>query len=119
MALEIQSVAKEGVNWLVLKGDLSSEASPKLKEAALVYLTDDPSPLILDMAEVPYIDSSGLGALIYLHKNWRERRRKMLLYNPSPLVKKFLATTGLLRVFRVAGTPQEVAEAVSEVEKQP
>jgi hypothetical protein len=41
----------------------------------------------------------------------------MLLYNPSPLVKKFLATTGLLRVFWVASTPQEVAEAVSEVEK--
>lgn len=98
--MEITTSTRDSDIWLHLRGDLNREAVPRLKDAVAPLVGETLPPLYLDLAEVPYLDSSGLGTLLYIHKTWKSHGQRMVLANLSPLVKKFLSTTGLLRHFQ-------------------
>lgn len=86
-------------------------------EAVLEYVEAEPRSLFLDMAEVSSIDSSGLGALIFIHKTWGKQGQELFLIKLSPMVKKFFRTTGLLGHFRCVDSVEQSME--SQIEKTP
>jgi len=57
--------------------------------------------LDLDLSSVTFLDSSGLGALISLHKTMRSRNGTVRLINPAPNVRQILELTRLHRVFEI------------------
>jgi len=57
--------------------------------------------LDLDLSEVTFLDSSGLGALISLNKTLRLRKGMMRLLNPAPNVRQLLELTRLDHVFEI------------------
>lgn len=57
--------------------------------------------LELDLSALTFLDSSGLGALISLHKTLRSRNGTMRLLKPGPNVQQILELTRLHRVFEV------------------
>ena len=69
---------------------------------------ENPPTFFIDMAEVSYLDSSGLGALIFIHKTWTKQSQVMYLLNLSPMVKKFFTTTGLLGHFQYLDSNDEL-----------
>jgi anti-sigma B factor antagonist len=62
----------------------------------------DGTPVTVDMREVEFIDSSGLGALISLRRHLGEGRA-LTLANPSRFVAKVLRLTRLDRALPVEG----------------
>ena len=57
--------------------------------------------LELDLAAMTFLDSSGLGTLISLHKAMRTQNGTVRLVNPSPSVRQILELTRLHRVFEI------------------
>ena len=57
--------------------------------------------LDLDLSAMTFLDSSGLGTLISLHKTLRSRNGTVRLFKPSPNVQQILELTRLHRVFEI------------------
>ena len=57
---------------------------------------------ILDLADLNYISSAGIGALMVLLQQLRRRQGDMVLLAPSPKVFKVLDLLGFTRVFQIA-----------------
>ena len=61
---------------------------------------DEFNNVLLDMADLQFVDSSGLGALLGLRKRLSDRG-KIVLCNLQPAVAKIFGLTGLDRIFKV------------------
>ena len=57
--------------------------------------------LDIDMSQLTFLDSSGLGTLISLHKTLRSRNGSVRLLKPAPNVQQILELTRLHRVFEI------------------
>lgn len=57
--------------------------------------------LDLDLSALTFLDSSGLGTLVSLHKTLRSRNGTVRLIKPAPNVRQILELTRLDRVFEI------------------
>ncbi|HOO55655.1 MAG TPA: STAS domain-containing protein [bacterium] len=71
--------------------------------------------LILNLLEVDYIDSTGLGILIGIKRRTSENNGKMVLVLVSERISKLFEITGLSNIFVIKSSIQE---AVEELQKQ-
>ena len=58
----------------------------------------------LDLSQTTFVDSSGLGALISLHKTATSQQGKLLLFNPQPAIQQVLELTRLDGLFQIVKT---------------
>jgi anti-sigma B factor antagonist len=66
--------------------------------------------VLVNMADVPFIDSTGLGVLASKYVTLHKRNGRLKLCNISPRTRRVLETTKLVRVFEIFASE---AEAVS------
>lgn len=77
-----------GVEVIHLNGDFDLDNSPPVKEA-IQSVAAAKKNVVIDMAEVNYIDSSGISLLISTHKSFLENGRKLAL---SGVTRKCMRT---------------------------
>ncbi len=70
-------------------------------------LNGNHGPLVLDLAGVPFMDSTGLGALIAIRNAANARGRDVRLRAVRPRIAKVLGVTGLSDEFDVAPPDDE------------
>ena len=91
----------EGHVTVTVRGELDAFSQPELR-GPLMQLIDDGFTVDIDMADVAFIDSSGLGVLIAAWKACDLTGRGVAVLNPSPAVHRLLEITGQLERFSVA-----------------
>lgn len=74
-----------------------------IRDQIRAALPADCKYLDLDLSGLTFLDSSGLGALISLHKTMRSRNGTLRLIKPAPSVQQVLELTRLHRVFEIIG----------------
>jgi len=84
---------------LVLKGDLDLHTGAQLAELATPYAGRD---LLMDLSEVEFVDSSGLNALLWLHRRSAACGGSLVVGPVSPNVEKVFQMTGVLEYLRQA-----------------
>ena len=99
--MEINLRTSESVTILDLKGNLTIGAEEVLGEMINEVVKDGQKLLLVNMAEVPFIDSSGIGALIKSFSRVKTEGGKLKLLNPSRTARQLLSITGLLSVFEI------------------
>ena len=105
MSMNIDSkLNNENGFWDVsLQGELDVSTADNLKEP-LHHLADEK---ILDMKinleNLDYIDSTGLGAMIGVLKKLKTDNKEIYIINPKSNVKKIFTITGLDKIFKVEG----------------
>jgi anti-sigma B factor antagonist len=57
---------------------------------------------VVDMADLDYISSAGLGILLSAHKRLQDSGQQMTLKNMNPHIRRILQISGLDKVFAVA-----------------
>jgi len=62
----------------------------------------------IDLSDVAYIDSSGLGAFLSVIKEIRNNDGKMLLFNLSESVRKILNLTRLTSFFDISESAEQI-----------
>jgi len=75
----------------------------------------DKTNLIIDLNEVRFIDSSGLGVLVSGFKNASARNGVLLLCSMQPQVKSMFELTRLHRVFDIYATSDEALISLKDV----
>jgi anti-sigma B factor antagonist len=84
-----------------LHGELDAATLPRLVEVFDVA-AGYPGELVLDLADLAFIDSVGLGALIRFRNRRAGPYHDLMLRDPQLRVRRILAVTGLDRVFPVS-----------------
>lgn len=69
---------------------------------------------VIDMGNVKYINSSGIGVLITLLTKFRNQDGELFIVNPSGHIKKLLVITKLMAIFKVADTVEEALNQLKE-----
>jgi anti-sigma B factor antagonist len=97
--MEINLRTNGTVTILDLKGNLTIGAEEELNRVITQVVTDGQKHLLVNMAEVPFIDSSGIGGLIKSFSRVKGEGGKLKLLNPTHTARQLLSITGLLSVF--------------------
>jgi anti-sigma B factor antagonist len=99
---------------LDLTGDITLFNSPEIRKALIDQLREQRvSHLIVNMLDVPYVDSSGVASLVEGLKISRDLKSRFALYGLSKSARTVLELTHLLRIFEVHQTEQEALDAPS------
>ena len=92
----------DGVTVVDLSGRLMlGDGSSLLRETIKNLVSSDKKKILLNLAEVSYIDSSGLGALVSGYTTVRGQQGQLKLVNLTNKVHDLLQITKLLTVFEV------------------
>ena len=90
------------VHAIRLKGQLKlGDPVDELRSTLDDIITDSSFSVVLNMAEVPMADSSGVGVLVRYQSMLKQKGGALKLVNPSKLVTQTLKILGLLSVFEV------------------
>ena len=114
MDLNILNKQIGAVSVVALKGRIVlGEGSSALRERIKSLVGDGKKKIVLNMANVTYIDSAGLGTLVAAHISVKKQGTTLLLSDLGNKFHEVLQITRLLTVFSVYATE---AEAVSSLE---
>ena len=109
MSLEIKLKLDENKNnWIIIpEGEIDIYTSPKFKQKVLDAFDENPHDLLLDFIKLEYMDSTGLGSLIYILKKVKEKDKKIYIENIKPNIKKLFDITKLDKLFIIRGEDSE------------
>ncbi len=87
---------REDSRWtLTLLGELDVASAPQLRERVLELCGEDATEVVLDMARLSFIDSSGLNALLRLKDACEQRGCAFYLTPGTPPVERLFDITRL------------------------
>ncbi|SRR6266487_875289 len=92
---------KNRPNVLPLEGEIDLHVSPNVTASLQMMIEKKPKQLIVDLARVTYIDSSGLAALIEGMQNVQEYGAKFALTGLQEPVRTIFEIARLDQVFRI------------------
>ena len=102
MALKMTDREVNGITVVAMDGRIVlGEESGALRERIKSLLNDKKTKIVLDMGNVTYIDSAGLGTLVATYHSARQQGAAMKLVNLGQKFREVLQVTKLLTVFEV------------------
>ena len=105
MALKITNRQVDGVGVVELSGRIVlGEESNAMREQIKGMLAAGQKKIVLNLADVSYIDSAGLGALVAAHHSARTQGASLKLAHLGQKFQETLQVTKLLTVFEVHDT---------------
>jgi len=109
--LEIETKTQDGVKVVKLKGRLSmGPALDRFNATMTELLGEGHNRIILDLEEVPTIDSSGIGMLVRFLTTTKQSGGAIRLLKPSKFTVQTFKMVGLLNLFV---TFEELPQAVA------
>jgi len=101
---------QEGEKLIVsVNGDIDAYHSGDFKKNIREKLESvNANIIVLDMSNVAYIDSAGLGSLVALLKDVRTKGKEFVLASLKPNVKRIFEMTRLDKVFKIVDTLEEI-----------
>jgi anti-sigma B factor antagonist len=96
------TTARDGtVQLFRLSGSLDVATSPTLRAALLDAAEREDHAIVVDLSQLEFLDSTGLGALIGAHRRAAERKGSLRVVTPEGQILRLLRITGLLAVLHV------------------
>ncbi|AXU25984.1 TPA: STAS domain-containing protein [Clostridioides difficile] len=90
--------------WNVcLDGELDVSTADKLKEHLHGLIEKNMLDVKINLKDLDYIDSTGLGAMIGVLKKLKINEKEIYIVNPKSNVRKIFTITGLDKIFKVEG----------------
>jgi len=112
MAFEISTREREGVTILDLDGRLTvGQGASALRDAVSQLVADGRKSIVLNMARVDYVDSTGLGALVMCATSLRKTGGSVKLVNLNRRNIELLVMTKLATVFEIFTDEQDAVNS--------
>ncbi|MCB1145638.1 MAG: STAS domain-containing protein [Leptospiraceae bacterium] len=93
---------------LQVEGDVDLYNVGELKSAIFKKVEDEVESLIIDMSGVPYMDSSGVGALVAGQKRMRSNGGKFAILNVQQDVLSILQLASLDKFFTIYESEEDL-----------
>lgn len=87
-----------GVTILDLEGRLTFTAGAEMGRRVQALLVGGTTQLVLNLEDVSYVDSAGLGAMVEAFTVARHKAVRLKLLNPTERTRHLLEITGLARI---------------------
>ncbi len=91
----------EGIDIVALAGRLVMADVPQVRQKLLATVEQGNGKLVLDLADVGFMDSSGLSVLVSVFKAARLKNGDVVLLHLSPTVRSLIELTRLQQVFAI------------------
>lgn len=91
----------DGPTVAVVTGEVDLYTAPRLREALDEAIGNGEAHLVVDLAELDFIDSTGLGVLVGALKQARQSGGDLVLRNPTRSTFKILEIAGLTKLFTI------------------
>jgi anti-sigma B factor antagonist len=95
-----------------VKGEMDLFNSSKLKDVVKALIDRNVRDFVVNLEALEYMDSSGIGALLWVYSELRKRGLALLITNPRGSVKRVIELTKLNGYLPIAAG---LAEAVSRL----
>ena len=95
---------------VVLSGDVDLHQSPNLHARLVEIAGERPKRLMLDLTDVPYMDSSGVGTLVEVFRRVSAYNGKMVLFGLNSRVRSVFEITKLDRFFTICESEEQAVE---------
>jgi anti-sigma B factor antagonist len=105
--MEIRMREQDGVAILSLSGRLDLASGATLKEHFKRLAEKETAQVHLNLGEVEFINSSGLGALVSIMKEVRLMKGRLTLSNLASYVQEIFEITQLSHIFEIYSTEDE------------
>jgi len=99
--LELILDGKDETLTIRIIGELVATTCPALRDVVTDSISRQPKKIILDMSQVPFIDTSGLGVLVGLRATLKSQKIAFEVANPSDRVINVFRLTRLDSVFGI------------------
>jgi anti-sigma B factor antagonist len=96
--LNLETVKTPEETVVHCSGRITSTTSGTL-QGAVRALIPEAKPIVLDLTDVSYMDSSGLGALVSVYLSAKRQRCPLRLVNVGPRLQQLFRLTNLASVF--------------------
>ena len=112
MALHMDTKESNGVTVLTLAGRITlGDESSHMRNGIKDLLEQGKKKLVLDLGDVSYIDSAGLGTLVAAFTSARNRGADIKLANITEKLDELLSITKLLTVFSVYKSVEDAVQS--------
>src|SRR5947209_4979391 len=96
------TVDKAGAETVLsLRGDLDIYTASRLREQLLDLVNDARPNLVIDLTELFFVDSTGLGTLVDGMKRVRQAGGSMTLRSPNAPTRRAIEVSGLARILPI------------------
>lgn len=109
--LDIQSRLKEGIAILDLNGRLAVGGASALREKVNEEIAQGHHEIILNLKDVDYIDSTGLGTMVICFTTLQKAGGHLKLVNLNRRNIELLLLTKLSTVFQIFGDEQDAVNS--------
>lgn len=112
--MELKIRKSKDVYIVDISGEMDLYNSHKLKELIAKMLERQVRRVVLNLEDVGYIDSSGIGALIYICSTVKKNNTKLYITNVHGSVKKVIELTKLMGFFPITNSLEEALQKMSD-----
>ena len=92
---------------VLVAGEIDAYTAPKLREELLALAEEGNKSITVNLQDVSYLDSTGLGVFVGLFKQLKEKGGELKLIQLSDRLKRLFEITGLSKVMNISSTTEE------------
>jgi anti-anti-sigma factor len=113
-SFQLQVRSEDRAAVIVVSGELDLASAPALEEELNRATTDGAELLIVDLRELEFIDSTGLGLLIKAHRRAEAAGQKFAIVRGQSQVQRLLGVTGIEQRLILVDSPEELLETTGD-----
>lgn len=115
--IKIQQIDKNTVK-IILSGQINSDTYEALDRQITELIQKKISTIILDLADVDFVSSAGVGAIIKAKMSLMRYYGELALVNPQPQIRKVFDIMKLLPAMNVFTNIKELDEYLTRIQKR-
>ena len=105
--LKVETTTVGNTPVVRIRGDIDLHTSPRLRELLLESAQRTTGTLRIDLTGVPYMDSSGVGTMVFVKREVGRTGRRVVLIGLQPRVQSVFEITHLDKFFTIVATLDE------------
>jgi len=109
MDLDLETGRHGDASVLTLRGEIDVYTAPRLRQAIIDLVEAGERDIIVDMAKVDFLDSTGLGVLVGGLKRLKSAEGRLSIVATEDKILKIFEITGLNKVFPISASVEEAA----------
>jgi anti-sigma B factor antagonist len=104
--------------WTVVRvsGDVDVATAPRVRERLIALVSDGRSRMVLDLDEVDFLDSTGLGVIVSVLKRVRSAGGDLRLVCNRPSIRKLFEITALDRTMPLSESAEAAVHGATVAE---
>ncbi|CAL9339264.1 anti-sigma factor antagonist [Streptomyces sp. enrichment culture] len=106
-------VPREDAVLLTVGGDLDAVTAAELQQHLAAQLRQGRRHVLLDIAGVPFMDSSGMNIILRVYQEVRDASGGVYVISPTPAVRRILDLTGVSLTVPILDSVDEALSAAA------